>query len=150
MRCQVHLELAMIEEVEGRLEASLTHLQKAMLLDNGRQQERLSSALRLLQLRETIYQTPSRAEDKAALLMQQVLIPLCNYKFTTQQDKFKATPFSLPQVKDIQSQDKTNARPILVSVGLLLGPDDFQTVLDGDNPSTDFLVVIVTFLKDTI
>ncbi|KAG7229993.1 hypothetical protein INR49_009713 [Caranx melampygus] len=108
MRCQVHLELAMIEEVEGRLKASLTHLQKAMLLDNGRQQERLSSALRLLQLRGTIYQTPSRTEDKAALLMQ--------------------------QVKDIQTQDKTDTRPILVSVGLLLGPDDFQTVLDGDNP----------------
>lgn len=72
MRCQVHSELAVIEEEEGRLEASLTHLQKAMLLDNGTQGERLSSALRLLQLRATLYQTPSRAEDKAAKLMQQV------------------------------------------------------------------------------
>ncbi|XP_040906348.1 cilia- and flagella-associated protein 46 [Toxotes jaculatrix] len=109
MRCQVHSELAVTEEKEGRLEASLTHLQKAMLLDNGTQRERLSSALRLLQLRRTLYQTPSRPEDKAAMLMQ--------------------------QAKDMQPQDKTDTRPILVSVGLLLGPDDFQMVLDGDNTS---------------
>ena len=72
MRCQVHSELAVIEEEDGRLEAALTHLQKAVLLDNGTQRERLSSALRLLQLRGTLYHTPSRTEDKAAMLMQQV------------------------------------------------------------------------------
>lgn len=65
----------MIEEEEGRLEASLTHLQKAMVLDNGTQGERLSSALRLLQLRGILHQTPSRTEDKAAMLMQQVFSP---------------------------------------------------------------------------
>lgn len=75
LRCQVHSELAVAEEEEGRLEASLTHLQKAMLLDNGTQQERLSSASRLLQLRQNLYQTPSRVEDKAAMLMQQVFCP---------------------------------------------------------------------------
>lgn len=32
-------------------------------------------------------------------------------------------------------QDKTDIRPILVAVGLLLGPDDFQIVMDGDNIS---------------
>lgn len=75
MRCQVHSELAVIEEEEGCLEASLTHLQKAMLLDNGSLRERLSSAFRLLQLRGTLYQTPPRTEDKAAVLMQQVFCP---------------------------------------------------------------------------
>lgn len=75
MRCQVHSELAAIEEEDGRLEASLTHLQKAMALDNGTQRERLSSALRLLQLRGNLYQMPSRIEDKAAMLMQQVYSP---------------------------------------------------------------------------
>ncbi|XP_056252103.1 cilia- and flagella-associated protein 46 [Seriola aureovittata] len=110
MRCQVHSELAVIEEEEGRLEASLTQLQKAMLLDNGAQRERLSSALRLLQLRGTLFQTPSRTEDKAAMLMQ--------------------------QARDMEPKDKTDTRPILVAVGLLLSPDDFQMVLDGDNPST--------------
>ncbi|KAK5853567.1 hypothetical protein PBY51_014709 [Eleginops maclovinus] len=109
MRCQVHSELAVIEEEDGRLEASLTHLQKAMLLDNGTQRERLSSAVRLLQLRGTLFQTASRAEDKAALLMQ--------------------------QVRDMQFQDRTDIRPILVAVGLLLAPDGFQMVLDADNTS---------------
>lgn len=96
MRCQVHLELAMIEEGEGRLEASLTHLQKAMLLDNGRQQERLSAALRLLQLRESIYQTPSRAEDKAALLMQQVLIPSATISSLHNKSSLTCNPFLSP------------------------------------------------------
>lgn len=72
IRCQVHSELAGIEEEEGRLEASFTHLQKAMQLDNGSQRERLSSALHLLQLRGTLYQTPDGTEDKALMLMQQV------------------------------------------------------------------------------
>ncbi|XP_063348312.1 cilia- and flagella-associated protein 46 [Pelmatolapia mariae] len=109
LRCQVHSELAVTEEEEGRLEASLTHLQKAMLLDNGTQQERLSSAFRLLQLRQTLYQTPSRTEDKAAMLMQ--------------------------QARDMPTQDKTDFRPVLVAVGLLLAPDDFQMVLDADDTS---------------
>ncbi|XP_030298554.1 cilia- and flagella-associated protein 46 isoform X3 [Sparus aurata] len=107
MRCQVHSELAVIEEEEGRLEASLTHLQKALLLDNGTQREQLLSALRLLQIRGTLYQTPSRTEDKAAMLMQ--------------------------QVREMKPQDKTDIRPILVTVGLLLAPDDFQMILDADN-----------------
>uniref|UniRef100_A0A3Q4HM04 Cilia and flagella associated protein 46 n=1 Tax=Neolamprologus brichardi TaxID=32507 RepID=A0A3Q4HM04_NEOBR len=109
LRCQVHSELAVTEEEEGRLEASLTHFQKAMLLDNGTQQERLSSAFRLLQLRQTLYQTPSRIEDKAAMLMQ--------------------------QARDMPPQDKTHFRPVLVAVGLLLAPDDFQMVLDADDTS---------------
>ncbi|XP_044228761.1 cilia- and flagella-associated protein 46 isoform X1 [Thunnus albacares] len=108
-RCQVHSELAVIEEEEGRLEASLTHLQKAMLLDNGTQQESLSSAFRLLQLRGTLYQTPSQTEDKAAMLMQ--------------------------QARDLKPEDNTDSRPILVDVGLLLAPAYFQMVLDADNTS---------------
>lgn len=74
MRCQLHSELAAIEEEQGRLEASLTHLQQALLLDNGTQQDRLSSAVHLLQLRATLDQTPSRDEDKAASLMQKVSV----------------------------------------------------------------------------
>ncbi|KAM7408201.1 hypothetical protein PAMA_002070 [Pampus argenteus] len=109
MRCQVHSELAVIEEEEGRLEASLTHLQKAMLLDNGTQRESLSSAFHLLQLRQTLYQTPSRAEDKAAMLLQ--------------------------QARDMKPEDNTDSRPTLVAVGLLLAPADFQMVLDADNTS---------------
>uniref|UniRef100_A0A665UGC6 Cilia and flagella associated protein 46 n=1 Tax=Echeneis naucrates TaxID=173247 RepID=A0A665UGC6_ECHNA len=105
MRCQVHSELAVTEEEEGRLEASLTHLEKAMLLDKGTDQKRLS--LRLMQLRGTLCQTPTRTEDKAAI--------------------------------EFKPQDKTDIRPTLVSVGGLLGPDDFQMVLDGDSTSTSSL-----------
>ncbi|XP_069395061.1 cilia- and flagella-associated protein 46 isoform X1 [Paralichthys olivaceus] len=104
MRCQVHSELAVIEEEEGRLEASLTHLQKTIMLDNGTQSQRLSSALHHT---GTLDQTPSQTEDKAAKLLQQA-----RYK---------------------QPQDKTNIRPILVAVGFLLGNDDFHIVLGGEN-----------------
>lgn len=72
VRCHVHAELAVIEDEEGCLEASLTHLQKAMLLDSGAQRERLSSAFHLLQLRQNIYSEPTRTEEKAATLLQQV------------------------------------------------------------------------------
>lgn len=72
VRCQVHSELAVIEEEEGCLEASLTHLQKAMLLGSGAQRERLLSAFHLLQLRQNIYYDPTRTEDRAATLLQQV------------------------------------------------------------------------------
>ncbi|XP_035982462.1 cilia- and flagella-associated protein 46 [Fundulus heteroclitus] len=109
VRCGVHSELAAIEEEEGDVEASLSHLQKALLLDNGTQRERLSSAFQLLQLRRTVFQTPACPEDKAAMLMQ--------------------------QIKDMPPQHSTDRRPILVSVGLLLAPDDFQTLLDADDPS---------------
>lgn len=74
MRCQLHSELAAIEEEQGRLEASLTHLQKALLLDNGTQRQRLSSAVHLLQLRASLDQMPSRHEDQAAQLMQKVSV----------------------------------------------------------------------------
>lgn len=41
----------------------------------------------------------------------------------------------LCQVKDLHPKDETNVRPTLVAVGLLLAPDEFQLVLDGDNLS---------------
>lgn len=78
MRCQLHSELAAIEEEKGCLEASLTHLQKALLLDDGTQQEHLSSAVHLLQLRTTLDQTPSRREDTAAQLLQKVSLSVSN------------------------------------------------------------------------
>lgn len=73
MRCQIHSELALIEEQDGCLDASLTHLQKALQLDHGSLRERLSSALSLVQLKRNLDRTPTRAEDKAAALLLQVL-----------------------------------------------------------------------------
>lgn len=72
MRCQIHSELALIEEEDGCLVASLTHLQKALQLDNGSLRERLSSALSLVQLKQNLNPALTRAEDKAAQLLLQV------------------------------------------------------------------------------
>lgn len=72
MRCQIHSELALIEEEDGSLVASLTHLQKALQLDNGSLRERLSAALSLVQLKQNLNWTLTRAEDKAAILLLQV------------------------------------------------------------------------------
>ncbi|XP_038140005.1 cilia- and flagella-associated protein 46 [Cyprinodon tularosa] len=110
VRCGVHSELAVIMEEEGDMEASRTHLQKAMMLDNGTQKERLSSAFQLLQLGSPLHQTPDCPEGKAAMLMQ--------------------------QVRDIPSQHSTERHPILVSIGLLLAPNDFQSLMDAESTST--------------
>ncbi|KAJ3610538.1 hypothetical protein NHX12_022630 [Muraenolepis orangiensis] len=106
MRCQVHSELASVEEEEGRLEASLGHLKRAMPLADGPQRQRLAAAVQRLHLRGTLYSTPCRPEDRAAMLLQ--------------------------QAKDKPPQDVTDIRPTLVQAGLLLAPDAFRTVLDAD------------------
>lgn len=58
-------------------------------------------------------------------------------------------PSSLSQAREVQPQDKTHIRPILVAVGLLLAPDGFQMVLDADNTSksTDFSSSLSVFTK---
>ncbi|XP_072292426.1 cilia- and flagella-associated protein 46 [Eucyclogobius newberryi] len=108
-RRQVHSELALIEEDEGRPEAALTHLRKAQQLDaDGTHGGRASAAAsRLLRLRAPRRSLPRRTEDEAAALMQQVK--------------------EMPRDSD--------SRPVLAAVGLLLAPDDFQVVLDADDPS---------------
>lgn len=49
----------------------------------------------------------------------------------------------------MQPQDKTDSRLTLVTVGLLLAPDDFQMVLDADDTSksTDFSSLLSVFNK---
>ncbi|XP_037543698.1 cilia- and flagella-associated protein 46 [Nematolebias whitei] len=108
-RCHVHSELALAEDEDGNLQASLTHLQKAVSLDHGTHGERLSSSVRLLQLRRNLHQSPPRPEDRAALLLQ--------------------------QARDLPPWSEADTRAVLVSVGLLLAPEDFQMVLDADNTS---------------
>ncbi|XP_049337763.1 cilia- and flagella-associated protein 46-like [Astyanax mexicanus] len=108
IRCQVQAELAAIEEKEDRLEPALKHLHAALRLDErGQHQERLSSSLHLLQLRTSLYNTPTRPEDQAAVLIQQA----------------KEGSGCMPTKK---------WRPMLVSAGTALAPDTFQMVLDAD------------------
>lgn len=78
MRCQIHAELAVIEEEAERLEPAMQHLHTALDLDeSGQFQQRLSFSLHLLQLRSKLYSTPTRPEDQAAMLIQQVWSLAC-------------------------------------------------------------------------
>lgn len=61
----------------------------------------------------------------------------------------------LSQIRDVHPTDEPDLHPTLVSVGLLLAPDEFQMVLDADNcESTHFsythflLPHLYCFLKD--
>ncbi|XP_074153317.1 cilia- and flagella-associated protein 46 [Sminthopsis crassicaudata] len=109
MRCQVHMEIAHIEEDEDRLEVAMEHLQKAMRLDYlGKYQEHLKIAYNRLRLRAMLYEVPKRMEDKAIMAIEQAK---------------KAKPKDSVRKK----------RALLVNVGLALAPDTFQIVLDGEN-----------------
>lgn len=73
MRCQIHAELAALEDEVGRLEPAVQHLQAALGLDeSGQFQQRLSFSLHLLQLHCKPYSNPICPEDQAAMLIQQV------------------------------------------------------------------------------
>ena len=75
LRCQMHTELAKCEEAEDQLEYAVTHLRKALELDDsGMYYDRLQTALTRLQLRATLYKTPERAEDLAAMIIEQVQV----------------------------------------------------------------------------
>ncbi|XP_076982551.1 cilia- and flagella-associated protein 46 isoform X2 [Tamandua tetradactyla] len=109
LRCQVHMEMAQIEEDEDRLELALEHLQKAMRLDSlGLYEDRLKMASNRLRLCTMLYQSPERAEDKAILAIEQAK---------------KAMPKDSVRKK----------RALLVNAGLALAPDAFQIVLDSEN-----------------
>lgn len=73
LRCQVHMEIARIEEDGDRLEAALEHLQKAMHLNNsGQYQEHLRLSFNRLRLSTMLYESPEHLEDQAVMLIEQV------------------------------------------------------------------------------
>ncbi|XP_066549340.1 cilia- and flagella-associated protein 46 [Amia ocellicauda] len=109
LRCQVHAEISIIEEDGDHIEAALDHVCKALRLDEkGIYRDRLQTALRLLQLRTALYETPERTEDRAALMIEQAK-------------------------KANLNDDVRKKRALLVNAGIALAPDAFQVVLDGDN-----------------
>ncbi|TSK22638.1 Cilia- and flagella-associated protein 46 [Bagarius yarrelli] len=109
MRCQIHAELAAIEEEAERLESAEQHLQAALSLDeSGKFQQRLSFSLHLLQLRIKLYSTPTCPEDQAARLIEQTRERLSN-------------------------EPAKKWRHTLVSAGIALAPDSFQMVLDAES-----------------
>ncbi|XP_012516129.1 PREDICTED: cilia- and flagella-associated protein 46 [Propithecus coquereli] len=109
LRCQVHMEVALLEEDEDRLEPALEHLQKAERLDSlGLYQDRLQTAIHRLRLCTLLYQVPERAEDKATMAIEQAK-------------------------KAVQKDGVRRERALLVNAGLALAPDAFQIVLDSEN-----------------
>uniref|UniRef100_I3N1T0 Cilia and flagella associated protein 46 n=1 Tax=Ictidomys tridecemlineatus TaxID=43179 RepID=I3N1T0_ICTTR len=109
LRCQVHMEMAHIEEDEDRLEPAMEHLQKAMRLDTlGLYQDKLKMAFTRLQLCTMLYQSPERAEDRAIMVIEQAK-------------------------KAIPKDSVRKKRALLVNAGLALAPDTFQIVLDSEN-----------------
>uniref|UniRef100_A0A8C5NQQ5 Cilia and flagella associated protein 46 n=1 Tax=Junco hyemalis TaxID=40217 RepID=A0A8C5NQQ5_JUNHY len=109
LRCQVHMEIARIEEDGDRLEAALEHLQKAMRLNNsGQYQEHLRLSFNRLRLGAMLYESPEHLEDQAVMLIEQA-------KRGKQKDNVRKT------------------RSLLVHAGLALAPDTFQIVLDSEN-----------------
>ncbi|XP_064320516.1 cilia- and flagella-associated protein 46 isoform X4 [Phalacrocorax carbo] len=109
LRCQVHMEIARIEEDGDRIEAAVEHLQKAIHLNNGGQyQEHLRLNFNRLRLCTMLYESPERLEDRAVMMIEQA-------KRGKQKDNVRKT------------------RSLLVNAGLALAPDSFQIVLDSEN-----------------
>ncbi|XP_027758626.1 cilia- and flagella-associated protein 46 [Empidonax traillii] len=109
LRCQVHMEIARIEEDGDRLEAAVGHLQKALQLDSsGQYQEHLRLALNRVRWCSVLYQAPERQEDRAAVMIEQA-------KRGKQKDNVR------------------KKRSLLVNAGLALAPDTFRIVLDSEN-----------------
>uniref|UniRef100_A0A8B9PKF6 Cilia and flagella associated protein 46 n=1 Tax=Apteryx owenii TaxID=8824 RepID=A0A8B9PKF6_APTOW len=109
LRCQVHMEVARIEEDEDRIEAAIEHLQKAIHLDNnGQYQEHLRVTFNRLRLCTMLYRSPERLEDQAVMMIEQAK-------------------------KGKQKDNVRKKRSLLVNAGLALAPDSFQVVLDSEN-----------------
>ncbi|XP_050831933.1 cilia- and flagella-associated protein 46 [Serinus canaria] len=114
LRCQVHMEIARIEEDGDRLEAALEHLQKAVHLNSsGQYQEHLRLSCKRLRLSAMLYESPVHLEDQAVMLIEQA-------KRGKQKDNMR------------------KKRSLLVNAGLALAPDTFQIVLDSENEAKVF------------
>ncbi|XP_068876435.1 cilia- and flagella-associated protein 46 [Aphelocoma coerulescens] len=108
LRCQVHMEIARIEEDGDRLEVALEHLQKAMHLNNsGQYQEHLRLSFNRLRLSAMLYESPEHLEDQAVMLIEQAK-------------------------RGKQKDNARKKRSLLVNAGLALAPDTFQIVLDSE------------------
>ncbi|XP_074015315.1 cilia- and flagella-associated protein 46 [Numenius arquata] len=109
LRCQVHMEIARIEEDEDRIEAAVEHLRKAIHLNNsGQYQEHLRLTFNRLRLHTILYKSPERPEDRAVMMTEQV-------KSGSQRDNLR------------------KKRSLLVNAGRALAPDSFQAALDSEN-----------------
>ncbi|GFS07539.1 cilia- and flagella-associated protein 46 [Elysia marginata] len=112
LRCQVHTELSRCEEDQEQIQVAMEHLKKALSLDDGNiYHERLEVALRRLELRAQLYKQPDRAEDQAAMIIE--------------------------QARKADSGTIRMKRSLLVRAGEALAPDAFLLVLDSENDTKD-------------
>ncbi|XP_056005172.1 cilia- and flagella-associated protein 46-like isoform X7 [Ostrea edulis] len=112
LRCQVHTELSKCEEDQEQIQVAMEHLKKALALDDGGlYKERLEVSLHRLELRAQLYQQPERAEDMAAMIIE--------------------------QARKADSGTMRMKRSLLVKAGEALAPDAFQLVLDSESDTKD-------------
>ncbi|NXX47739.1 CFA46 protein, partial [Tricholaema leucomelas] len=108
LRCQVHMEIARIEEDGDRMEAAMEHVQKAIHLDKkGQYQEYLRLTFNRLHLCTALHNSPERPEDQAAVMIE--------------------------QAKKGEQKNVQKWRSLLVNAGRALAPDSFHLVLDSEN-----------------
>ncbi|XP_062591392.1 cilia- and flagella-associated protein 46-like [Saccostrea cucullata] len=112
LRCQIHTELSKCEEDQEQIQVAMEHLRKALSLDDGGlYKERLEVALHRLDLRSQLYKQPERAEDIAAMIIE--------------------------QARKADSGTMRMKRSLLVKVGEALAPDAFQLVLDSESDTKE-------------
>ncbi|XP_038629303.1 cilia- and flagella-associated protein 46 isoform X2 [Scyliorhinus canicula] len=112
LRCQVHIEIAQIEEDEERIEVAMEHLRKAYTLGTkGPYEKYLTEKLHRLKMYAEIYESTVVAEDQAMKMIEQVR----------------------------RNNNLQHSRSLLIKAGLALASDAFQLVLDGENEAKVFV-----------
>ncbi|XP_048465131.1 cilia- and flagella-associated protein 46 [Rhincodon typus] len=112
LRCQVHIEIAQIEEDEERIEVAMEQLKKAYSLCNkGPYEKYITEELHRLQVYSGVYDSPKELEDQAIKMIEQVR----------------------------RNSNLQHSRSLLIKAGLALASDVFQLVLDGENEAKVFV-----------
>ncbi|XP_072095861.1 cilia- and flagella-associated protein 46 isoform X2 [Mobula birostris] len=114
LRCQVHIEIAQIEEDENRIEVALEQLKKALQVsDRGPYKTYIKQTMHRLQLYSSVYKFPKLPEDQAILIIEQV-----------------------KRHNDLKCGQ--NNRSLMIKAGEALAPN-FQKVLDSENKAKIFV-----------
>ncbi|XP_048407549.2 cilia- and flagella-associated protein 46 [Stegostoma tigrinum] len=112
LRCQVHIEIAQIEEDEERIEVAIEQLKKAYSVCNkGPYEKYITEELHRLQVYSGVYDSPRELEDQAIKMIEQVR----------------------------RNSNLQHSRSLLIKAGLALASDVFQLVLDGENEAKVFV-----------
>lgn len=108
LRCQMHYEVAKCEEDDDQLQSAITHLLKALDLDDSQcYKARLEHSLQRIKLKAVLYQLPERAEDHAAMIIEQA-------------------------ESSVDAKTSFKMRNYLLKAGMLLAPDVFLLAMDGE------------------